>query len=42
MAVLEARLQRWGGVSSWKRLEHLGSIVLTTQGWAAKPLGLVI
>ena len=23
---LESRLQRWGGVSSWKRLEQLGQV----------------
>ena len=26
---LEARLQRWGGASSWKRLEVLGQIADT-------------
>ena len=26
---LEADLQRWGGVSSWKRLEQLGQIART-------------
>ena len=26
---LEASLQRWGGVSSWKRLEQLGAIAKT-------------
>ena len=26
---LEARLQRWGGVSSWKRLEQLGEVAKT-------------
>ena len=28
---LEARLQCWGGVSSWKRLEQLGTIARTDQ-----------
>ena len=28
---LEDRLQRWGGVSSWKRLEQLGTIARTDQ-----------
>ena len=26
---LEDRLQRWGGVSSWKRLEQLGEVAKT-------------
>ena len=26
---LESRLQRWGGASSWKRLEQLGQIAKT-------------
>ena len=28
---LEDRLQRWGGVSNWKRLEQLGQMVKLSQ-----------
>ena len=27
----EAQLQRWGGTSSWKRLEQLGQVARTEQ-----------